>query len=244
MEIRGNRECKECGARWSYYDTGSVACPSCGSLHSVGVDDRTRHTDTPVTLDLSPHLNRLDGLEIQDVVDDVQSICREYARKRGFIHAGDLRPLDDRFLLAHELVNALDVYGRLPDADHEEEMYVMALLRAASTAEDVDRPAAETVPASMREARGLGYAEALLEYRRELVTWLEDSPDPEARKTMGALHEELKRVRALQGDVPPEIAERLVSVARDIGRYLRADDETALATARERLRSLSETTFE
>jgi DNA-directed RNA polymerase subunit RPC12/RpoP len=41
MKIRGERECKDCGARWSYYETGSVSCPECGSRRSVGVDDRT-----------------------------------------------------------------------------------------------------------------------------------------------------------------------------------------------------------
>lgn len=244
MEIRGDRKCQECGTRWSYYETGSVACPNCGSLRSVGVDDRRRHTDAPATLDLSPQLNRLDEADVRDIADDVQSVCREYARKRGFVNAGDLLPPDDRFLLAYELVNALDLYGRLRDANDDEEAYVMALLRAVSAPESVDRPAAAVVPASMREARGLGYAEALLKYRRELVAWLDDHPDPEAKKTLGTLHEELKRVRALQGDVPPEIADRLVGIARGIDRYLREDDETALANARERLRALSEATFE
>jgi DNA-directed RNA polymerase subunit RPC12/RpoP len=31
MKIRGERECTDCGTRWSYYDTASVECPQCGS---------------------------------------------------------------------------------------------------------------------------------------------------------------------------------------------------------------------
>ncbi len=48
------RECTECGTRWSYYETGSIGCPACGSLHSVGLDERTEHTDLRVEFDLTP----------------------------------------------------------------------------------------------------------------------------------------------------------------------------------------------
>jgi uncharacterized Zn finger protein (UPF0148 family) len=242
MEIRGERECADCGTRWAYYETGSVACPDCGSLRSVGVEERRRHTDAPVTLSLSESISRLAEAEVADVAEDVQSACREYARRRGFVHAGDLRTLDDRFLLAHELTHAVDVHGRLLDPGDDEERYVLALLRAAHEAEGSEnaeegpeRPAPEAVPRSMREARGLGYAEAVDDYRGELLEWLDDHPDPEARKTLGTLGEQLKRVKALQGDVDPAVAERLVRIARDIGRYLREGEEAALSTARDRL---------
>lgn len=248
MEIKGERECQECGQQWSYYKTGSVACPNCGGLRSIGVGDRERHTDTPTTLDVASHLARLDDLEITDIVDDVKSACREYARKRGFIHAGELRPLDDQFLLAHELMHALDVYERLRETGDSEERYVLALLGAASEGagqrDHANRLPPEEVPSSMREARGIGYAEALGEYRREIVTWLDDNPDPTGRKVLGTLGEEIKRVDALQGDVPPDVAERLVAAARGIGTYLREGNETALASAREHLQQLSESSLE
>ena len=51
MKVRGRRECEACGARWSYFDTGEVTCPDCGSLHSVGLDDeRALHTASTATL--------------------------------------------------------------------------------------------------------------------------------------------------------------------------------------------------
>src|SRR6056297_1417065 len=62
MEIRGERECKDCGTRWSYYETGSVACPNCESVRSVGVDEeRKRHTAGQATLDLTEVRNMIDA---------------------------------------------------------------------------------------------------------------------------------------------------------------------------------------
>ncbi|MFB6095799.1 MAG: hypothetical protein ABEJ74_00230 [Haloferacaceae archaeon] len=244
MEIRGERECQSCGQRWSYYDSGSVACPNCGALRSVGVAERERHTDAPATLDVSGLLASLDQQSVADVADDVKSACRTYARKRGFINGGDLRPLDDQFLLAYELRQALDVYERLRETGDAEERYVLALLAAASVGagerDHANRPPVDAVPTSMREARGLGYAAALDEYRRELLTWLEDHPDPEARRVLGTLGEERKRVAALQGDVPPAVVERLVTAACDVGSYLADGDEAALARAEEELRRVAD----
>lgn len=236
MEIRGQRECKDCGQKWSYYDTASVACPTCGSLRSVGVGDRQRHTDAPASLDLTAALSSLETVGISGVADDVAPALRAYTRKRGFINAGELQPLDDTFLIAHELIQALDVYDRLRDPDDRAEYYVLALLRGAS---DGDRPEPDAVPAAMREARGLGYAEAVSAYRRDLIEWLENSPDSDARRTLGRLREQLKRLEALQGDVDPAAAEGLVTAAREIGTALETGEHEPLASARDRLSRLS-----
>jgi hypothetical protein len=48
----------------------------------------------------------------------------------------------------------------------------------------------------------------------------------------------LKRVRALDGDVPPQESETLVSAARSLGWYLIDGDEGALVVAEQRLDSL------
>ncbi len=237
MEIRGQRECKDCGQAWSYYETGSVACPNCGSLRSVGIDDRRRHTDAPVTLDLSDALATVDESGIDDVSQDVTTALREYVRKRGFIDAGELRRLDEQFLLAHELIQALDVYGRLHDPDDSAEYYVLSLLRGLT---EGGRPDPDAVPPAMREARGLGYARAIADYRQDVTDWLDDHPDDAARRTLGTLREQLKRVEALQGDVDSETAEQLLRAAREIGTYLDTGDQEALASARDRLSRLSE----
>jgi hypothetical protein len=237
MEIRGQRECKDCGQAWSYYETGSVACPNCGSLRSVGTDDRRRHTNAPVTLDLSEALATVDESGIDDISQDVTTSLREYVRKRGFIDAGELRRLDDQFLLAHELLQALDVYSRLRDPDDSVEYYVLSLLRGIT---ESGRPDPEAVPPVMREARGLGYARAITEYRQDVTDWLDDHPDDAARRTLGTLREQLKRVEALQGDVDPETAEQLLQAAREIGTYLDTGDQQQLASARDRLSRLSD----
>lgn len=237
MEIRGRRECKDCGQEWSYYRTGSVACPNCQSLRSVGIGDRQRHTDAPTSLELTSALSNLEETGIEGISDDATSSLREYIRKRGFINAGELRRLDDRYLIAHELVQALDLYGRLRDPDDRAEYYVLSLLRGA---EDGERPDPETVPPSMREARGVGYAEAVATYRRDLTDWLDDHPDQAARRTLGTLREQLKRIQALQGDVDPSTAEQLVDVAREIGSYLETGEQAELASARDRLSRLGE----
>jgi hypothetical protein len=235
MKVRGRRECQACGNRWSYYDTGSVACPGCGSLRSVGVDEHTLHTAAPVSLNLTDHRNALDDATIRDVADDVASDLREYTRRRGFVHEGDLLAPDDEYLAAHELRHALDVYGRARDPTDDERLYVVDLLRGADGDE---RPPAERVPESMREARGLGYADALGEYRSEVLTWLDDREDPAGRRVLGTLGERAKRVDALHGDVPPEEVETLVRVARELHAYLTAGDEASLARAEDRLARL------
>ena len=103
MKVRGRRECTECGTTWSYYETGSIDCPNCGSVRSVGVDDRTRHTDSPVEFDLTGVRNEIDDSPLRDVAAAAVEVASEYARKRGFVDAGELEPLDERFVAANEL---------------------------------------------------------------------------------------------------------------------------------------------
>ena len=240
MEIRGERECKDCGTRWSYYETGSVACPNCESLRSVGIDEeRKRHTASAVTLDLTPVRNMIDAEPEEDVAEAAIDECREYVRRHGFIDAGELKPLDDVYLSAHELKQVADVMYRSYDPTADEELYYLSLLRGADRG---DRPAADEVPDSIRDARGLAYADAVRAYRRELGTYIDDLDEerPGARGALESLGDHVKRIRALQGDVDPEDAEILVKAARNLGEATRWDDEDALARCRDRLRRLSE----
>jgi hypothetical protein len=254
MKIRGQRECKDCGERWSYYETGSVECPDCGSLRSVGVESERRlHTDGPAEFDLTEAREATETETLREAADRAGEIAREYVRKRGFVRGGDLLALDDTYLAATELRHAADVVGRGLQLDDDEELYFLALLRDADAevrGDDADlRPSPDEVPESMHPIRGLAYADAVAEYRREMADWLADvesddsTDEPRTRgpaeSALETLREHVKRVQALDGDVDPGTAELLVEAARDVGRHLRDGDDDALASARERFDRLA-----
>lgn len=236
MKVRGHRECQSCGARWSYYDTGEAACPECGSLHSVGVDEaRQLHTATAATLDLTPVRSDLDAAPLRRIAGEAADRCRSFTRGYGFIDGGDLQPLDDTYLAALELHHVGRDLERRMDVGDDEERYLVALLSADEGA----RPAPAEVPDGLRAMRGLAAADAVDAYRSDLRTYLEEVPDPPAERQSGRLALHVKRLRALEGDVPPREAERLVDAAREIGRYLIEGDEGALSTAETRLDAMA-----
>lgn len=234
MKIRGRRECKACGTRWSYYETGAVSCPDCGSAHSVGLDDeRALHTATAATLDLAPVRGALDTEPIDRVAARANDRVREFTRGYGFIEAGRLGGLDDTYLAAMELKHVSAALGRRIGISDEEEWYFTELLRA----DEGSRPPADVVPETMRGARGLACADAAGEYRSDVRLYLGENPAPETTDPLQRLSSHIKRVRALDGDVPPRDSAALVDAARAIGRYL-TGDEGGLAVAEERLASL------
>lgn len=231
MKIRGQRECTDCGTRWSYYDTGSVACPSCESLKSVGVDERSLHTATAATLDLTDVRNTVDSESLRTTTERAVSRCQEFTRGYGFIAAGTLEPLDDVYLAAMELKYVAGELARRLEVADDEAAYFYELLHA----DDGVRPESSQVPDSLRAMRGLAYANAVRAYRGDLRTYLDEHPDRPAEATLERLTDRVRRVRALDGDVEPTEAERLVAAARETGQYLREGDETALTAAEDRL---------
>ena len=236
MKIRGERECTECGTRWSYYETGSVGCPACGSLRSVGRDERREHTDLEVEFDLTPVRADVDESSTAELAERAHDRASTYVRRRGFVRGGELRDLDDDYLAALELRHASDVVARRMRIDDREELYFLSLLRDADAG---GRPPAEEVPASMHAPRGLAAADAVEEYRRDVRTWAEGRDlAPAERGILETLGDHVRRVRMLEGNVPPESADRLVEAARDLGIGLRERDEDAVARAQDRLERL------
>ena len=227
MKVRGDRECRECGTRWSYYETGSITCPECGSVRSVGVDERTRHTDAPVTLDLTPVRNRIDSESTREIADVAAERCREYTRQRGFIDAGSLKPLDETFVAALVLQYVGSHVARELRVTEDEELYFLDLLGGADQGE---RPAATEVPKALRVPFGLAMADAVEAYQRDVRTYLNDNDDATARRLAGRIRDHRKRVEAIDGDVDPENANRLLHAARDLGRFV-AGEESAYVTA-------------
>jgi len=236
MKVRGERECQECGTHWSYYDTGSIVCPQCGSVRSVGLDDRTEHTATTAEFDLSTVRGVVDEVPLSELAGEVETVCADYVRRIGFVHAGELLPLGDVYLAASELRHVAAELSRAMRISDAEERYFFDLLAGA---DEGDRPAPAEVPESLRSARGLAAAAAVDAYTTELRQYLDEHPDGTASQLLGTLGEHRKRVAALDGEVTPHTAERLVRIAQDIGRAVAEDDETALARAKERLDGLS-----
>lgn len=238
MEIRGNRECRDCGARWSYYETGSVTCPDCGSVDSRGLDDeRALHTASPADLDLTGVRGAVDDLPIRELAGKANDECRSFVRRQGFVRGGRLQPLDDVYLAAQELSYVAQEVARSLSADDREHHYFLELLGGADRGE---RPSPAGVPPTLRSARGLAVADAVEAYRREVRRWLDDNPHPEVRDLLARAHDHERRLRALDGDVDPETAERLLAAVRDVGTYLREDDESALDSAASRLDALDD----
>lgn len=220
MDVRGERECKACGTRWSYFETGSVECPDCGSVRSVGVGERAQQTDGAANLDLSDARSAAVD-DLRGALDPAVDTCREYVRSRGFVAGGELLDLDDTYLAAQELRRAAVFLGDAMRVGEDETRYLLTLLNGADRGE---RPDPDDVPESLQVARGLAYAAAVNAYRSDLRAHCDDAvPEPE-RGLLERLRDHVKRVKALDGDVAPEDSERLVLAARAIGDSLRGDD--------------------
>lgn len=236
MELRGERECTDCGTRWSYYDTGTISCPECESVRSVGVGDREVHTDGQATLDLTDLIARIDDEPISELADRAAEHARSYVREAGFVHGGELRPLSSTYLLADELVVLGRTLSRAVRIDDTEAAYFLGLVRATATGEgdELTRPAPDTVPSSLRAERGIAITRSVRDYQRDLRAHL-DEPDGELASVLSALSTHRKRIEALDGDVDPREVERLVAATHDLYDFVSAGDETALARTRDRL---------
>ena len=231
MRIRGERECQHCGTRWSYYETGSITCPECESPVSVGVGERTEHTDAPVEFDLTPVRRAVDEVPLREVAERAADRAGEYVRKTGFVNAGDLQPLPDAYLAAAELRQVGSQIAGGLRVDDPVELYFLELLRGADAGE---RPDVDDVPASIQAARGRAVASSVAAVQSDLRRIVTD-PEHRVSQVLSTLTTHRKRVEALDGDVSPREAERLVRTVRDLLAYLREDDETALVRAQDRL---------
>jgi len=230
MEIPGERECTACGARWSYYETGEVTCPGCGSIRSVGVDEPATHTAGRARFDLSAVRKQVEEQPPRAVADEAADVAADYLRTAGFVNAGELQPLDDTYLAAAELRRVGATLGRVMDTTDEEELHLLVLLRGADSGE---RPAPAEVPETLHPERGLAVAAAVDAYLSDLRR-VRDGGDPHLDRTLSTVRTRQKRIEALDGDIEPEEAERLVRAVRDVSAYWREEDETALVRATER----------
>lgn len=231
MELRGERECQSCGVQWSYYETGEITCPECGSIRSVGLDEPTTHTAGNTEFELTAVRAEVDDVGVDQLADDAAAAARDYLRRVGFVHAGELQPLDDTVVAASELRRVGATLGRVMRVEDEEELYLLELLRLA---DQNDRPSADEVPETLTPERGLAVAAAVDIYLTDLRR-VHDDRETEVDRVLSGLRSRRKRIEALDGDVDPTEAEQLVRTTRDVSAYLREGDEAALARALERL---------
>ena len=197
MELRGKRECADCGTRWSYYETGEIVCPDCGSVKSVGIGERVEHTDSPTALDLQPAIDQIDVETPATVAATAADQARQYLYRAGFIDAGRLRPLDDRYLLAAELRRVGGTLSHSMRITDTEELYLLSLLRGG---EDGQRPPPSEVPETLRAERGLAVAAGVDAYVSDIRRAVDD-PDPASgTETASAAVETLRR-RRVRGEI-------------------------------------------
>lgn len=230
MEIRGQRECQDCGRQWSYYETGAIECPECGSRFSLGVGDPAEHTTGGVDLDLSEAIDAVDTVPIRVVADLAVEAVSEYLRRVGFVNAGELEPLSDETLAAFELRRVGATVGRLMDPSEDEELYFLDLMRGVTADE---RPPPSTVLDTFAPERGLAASAATEAYVSDLRRVVSERPTALDR-TLSTIATRRKRIEALDGAVDPAETERLVDAVRDVSAFVRTGDETALERARER----------
>lgn len=237
MRIRGKRTCRDCGTTWSYYETGSVTCPDCGGIRSTGSGSRNQHTDRSASLDLrGPRSTAADG-NLEGALDEAADGCLEYVRRRGFVDGGSLLDLDDTYVHAQELRHAATLAASRLELSDAERAYLLELLGG----EVGDRPSGGSVPESFREARGLGVATAVRDYRDDLRQWLDAADErPEVRSLLESLAEHEKRIRALDGEVGPAETAGLLAAARAVGTYCRSGTESDLTAARLSIAEISD----
>jgi hypothetical protein len=235
MELRGRRECQSCGAQWSYFETESIACPECGSPRSTAVDDGAVHTGTDATLDLGPARAAVEAEPLDRVAESAVEAARSYRQDLGFVSGGKLRPMPTEALVAGEVETVGATVGRRLQVTDAEEAHFLALLRAPV---DGERPGPADVPETLHAERGLAVSRTVGDYRRDLRAYLkypDDTIDAEVAGALSAIRARRKRIDALDGDVEPRQAERLVAAIRDLYAYLERDDEAALARIDQRL---------
>jgi len=196
----------------------------------VGVDDRTTHTASPVTLDLTPVRKAVGEKPLERVADRAVEESREYVARTGFVHAGELQPLGETYLAAAELRRVGTTLGRAMRVTDQEEAYFLSLLRGGDRGE---RPGPEAVPGTLAPERGLAAAASVDAYLTDLGRATGDR-DADVDRVLSTVTAHRKRIEALDGDVAPAESERLVRAVRDLSAYVRENDETALARAGER----------
>ena len=229
MEIRGERECSACGRRWSYYETGDIRCPTCGSPRSVSVGPPAEHTAGSATFDLSSVRAGIDERPLRELAAEAADVAAEYLASAGFVAAGELQPLETEYVAAAELRRVDRTAGRLSGLSDHERAYVLALLRGADRG---DRPGPDAVPEPFHPERGLAVAASVEAYLTDFQRVIDVEPDQRLARLCARLTTHRKRLEALDGNVDPTTAAAILDATRRLYDAADADgDEQAVERA-------------
>ncbi|MFB6186034.1 MAG: hypothetical protein ABEI86_04100 [Halobacteriaceae archaeon] len=217
MEIKGYRECRECGHQWSYYETGNIQCPECGSIKSTGIDERRLHTNTPVEIDITSIQSLVSNDEFRQAGQLAAEEARNYTIRRGFIQEGELIQCDDRIFSCHELRNLGNYINRTTSITDETEYYFIETIQAVK---NKGRPDQQAIPMKLRSIRGLAYARTAKDYLNAVMTWVEyTDQQPPSRGVFERTKENIKRVEALDGDISVRDSERIYEIVTNLYSY-------------------------
>ena len=237
MRARGRRKCHSCGTLWSYFDAGSITCPSCGSARSEGTDtEPVLHTAGAATFDPTGIRQLLEAEDITTAIRELEPRCRVYLRDAGFIDHGTLLPLEDSVVAIAELLESathLDMPQAAPPSV-ELEAYLFDLVESAMGG---PRPGGEAVPDQARHIRALGVARAVRMYFGECHRWMR-ARKRNGHPAIGAVRTHIARIEALEGDIDPSSAEAILDATRAIGEGLRHDDVDHFTRAESQLADL------
>jgi len=169
MEIRGKRECLDCGRSWSYFETREPECPDCGSLRSRATEGAKQ--DTAGAVEVKDVLTRFGG-DFESALRETEEKCREYTSRTGFVEGGELRPPEVEYVMSCEIKHAANELLRetrdITDAEHA---YVVSLVKGIGGDEP---PSPADRPDSLDAVHNLAVAETVKEYAKETTRYLQD----------------------------------------------------------------------
>lgn len=215
MEIRGERECLECGSTWSYFEIGSVECPECGSIRSRSISTPERDTSTVIGIDTDELVEEL-GTNFKDGLSDALESCRSYVTRQGFVEGGDLQPPEVRYVMACEVVEICEAFTTpdRQDISKEEKKYVVDLVRGLRNGNPPDER-----PESLDDYHNLAVARTVERYAKDVTRYarsnglsvpsgVEDarSAAKRTKATLGREEDAVKGLRSLR-DVYKELTE-------------------------------------
>lgn len=192
MEIRGHRECLDCGNTWRYGDTRSVACTECGSVRSRAIDDGD---DAPPSGGIPIEDIFADGpVAAEEAVAEAEDRCIEYRAETDFLGPGELRPPDPRYVMAGEVCHlATAIQVRSDGLDGDERRYALDLLRGLADEE----PPTER-PASLDPVHNLAVADAVEDYATAVARYARRT-DADVPAAVEEARDLAKRTQATDG---------------------------------------------